>query len=292
MPEPDSKVEKQMHAADPIIEKAAKDALETVPEKPVQKHPLATKFIMVAAIVALVFGTLGAVLGALNTLQVNHQNKVVTHQNAELRAQQKCLISVVKVLTREQAQRANVAADDRNAVTALVHNIEIAKTHEDVRKAFVLYNKQVKQNNKRRAQHPIPVINSNLCDFKSVNTRTTSPIPGVSSVPASPKKHPKSRRTPQAKQSSTAHAGQQPFNTQPIRKGTQPKSRSLRQQSQQPQAPQPSPTPVAKPTRPASSPTPSAPPPSQTPPSSRQPLLPLPVVSKVCSPIPVLNVIC
>lgn len=107
---------------------------------------------------------------AYNTIQENHQgkvlsasNKILTAQTQQLRDQQTCLENVITTFETDNAARGTIADDDRTNIADLVKNIETAKSKDDIETAFANFNARATANAAKRNQYPLTVsVSCNL----------------------------------------------------------------------------------------------------------------------------------
>lgn len=187
---------------DPVATNAARIAIEQT-DKPKPKYPWLNGLMITIIAVIILFGTAGAVLGTINTFQVqknNHelatQNDKIARQQKVVRQQQICVTSVLQALTEEQNARVHIAADDRTALQILVSEIASATTPEQVDAALDEFQHRSHVNDLRRAKFPTPTFDTNVCHIvnkgdpgaKHTHMPSTSPTPTKHTKSSHPKK--------------------------------------------------------------------------------------------------------
>lgn len=152
-----TKEREKMISSDPIAEEAGRYAIEVTDPK--AGSSWASKFVIISIVLLVLVGSVGAVLGTINTVRV-------TQQTNEIELQQACQKSLLKSITIEQEARTKIAADDRKALNDLVANIATAKSSVQVELALDKFKQETKDNERRRAQYPVPTFDENTCQTK------------------------------------------------------------------------------------------------------------------------------
>src|SRR4051794_18601862 len=74
---------------DPVAQRAAREALAAT--EPDRRHPWASRILVGLGILMVIVGTIGLLLGALNTIKIGEQNDELARQNVELDREQRCI---------------------------------------------------------------------------------------------------------------------------------------------------------------------------------------------------------
>lgn len=185
------------HVPDPVAVRAREFAVKVTDPKP--KNSWWSRLLVILAIILILAGTTGAVLGGINTAQNSTQTQTLQQQQA-------CIKDLLRVITQEQQARAQIAADDRNTIRNLVFEVSKAKNQHQVDKAFAEFRHQSHLNDLARERHPLPVVNKNVCDVQGFVGNTSSISPQQPQPTSSHSPSPK-------KSSSSPQAGSQPFPT-------------------------------------------------------------------------------
>lgn len=187
------------HVDDPVTKDAVAVAMAAT-ERQAQRRWYERAFTWFV-IVVLALGTAGAVVSAINAVEIHNQNN-------SLRATQECLIKLDSELQAEQAVRTQIAADDRRAVDNLVAAIATAKSPKQVQQALQSYQATRKRNDSRRAKYVTRIPDVNECKLVEASVQPSLTAPSTpAALPATPTPTKKSAK-PSAK--STPHPSPTP----------------------------------------------------------------------------------